>query len=155
MDLPPKRVEDFLHQRIPLAKVLNCQVVESNHRQLSILAPKFVNTVEDNDFSDLCSINLCQLAVWTFLQVALLRLDYKPFMHLEQAIWKKRRAIDSNSNALTAVCAQPSDKEWQQFLRMLSRKARGRANLEATLCDDLGEIATLTCEFNVRDLDPA
>ncbi len=154
MDLPLKRVEDFLHQKIPLAKVLNCQITESSNRQLSLLVPRFVNTVEDNDFSDLCVVTICQLSAWTFLQVALLRLDYKPLLSLEQVSWKRKRALDPSSNALTATCSQPNDKEWQQFLRMLSRKARGQANLTAILSDELGELAVLNCEYMVRDLDP-
>lgn len=155
MDLPPKRVEDFLHQRIPLAKVLNCQVTESSNRQLSIVVPKFMNTVEDNEFSDICLVQLGQLAAWTFLQVALLRLDYKPLVALEQLGWKRKRVSDPNSTSLTATCAQPSDKEWQQFLRMLSRKARAQALLAISLRDEQGDLATLTCEYTVRDLDPA
>lgn len=155
MDLPLKRVEDFLHQKIPLAKVLNCQVTESSNRQVSILTPKFVNTVEDNDFSDLSVIGICQTAAWTFLQVALLRLDYKPLLLLESVNWKRKRVVDPNSNTITATCAQPADREWQQFLRMLSRKARAHATLVTTLSDELGEVAVLTCDYNVRDLDPS
>lgn len=154
MELPPKRVEEFLYQRIPLAKAINCQVIESSNKHITLLVPKFANTVRDDDFSDLCAVTLCKLAAWTFLQVALQRLDYSPLLSLDKASWSKKREIDSNAESVTATCQLPKDKEWQQFLRMLSRKARATAYMNATISDELGETATLSCQYSARDLDP-
>ena len=155
MDLPQKRVEEFLHQRIPLAKALNCQVTEASDKAITLSAPKFVNTVADADFSDLSAISLCHLATWTFLQVSLQRLNYKPLIAAQKVVLTKSREIDVNAKEIQAVCQLPGDKEWQQFLRMLSRKARASLAIAATLSDELGETATLTCEYDARDLDPA
>lgn len=154
MELSPLRVENFLHQRIPLAKALDCQVVEVTHKCLKLTVPKAANMMSDDDFSDVGAATLCQLASWAFLQVSLQRLNYKPYTTLSQASWSKRREIDSNSNTLSATCSLPGDKEWQQFLRMLSRKARASAHISAVLSDEMGELATLTCEYDTRDLDP-
>lgn len=155
MDLPLKRVEEFLHQRTPLAKALNCQVVESTNKTLVLSIPKFANSVTGNDFSDIAAISICKLATWTFLQVALQRLDYTPHMKLESATWKTKRIIDTQSETITATCSVPSDKEWQQFLRMLSRKSRATVQISAVLSDTLGDSATLTCEYDTHDLDYA
>ncbi|MDQ8201671.1 YiiD C-terminal domain-containing protein [Pelagicoccus sp. SDUM812003] len=155
MEIPLKRVEEFLNQRIPLSKALNCQVVEATDKTLRICVPKFVNTVADETFSDTASIDLCQLTTWTFLQISLQRLNYKPLTTLCAAQWAKGREIDSNSKTITASCSLPPDREWQQFLRMLSRKARARVTVVATLSDELSETATFTCEYDTRDLDPA
>ncbi len=155
MELPLKRVEEFLHTRIPLSKAISCQVVEATDKSLKLSAPKFVNTVTDDGFSDTSVLNLCNLASWAFLQISLQRLNYKPFTSLTQANLAKNREIDSNSNLIFATCTLPGDKEWQQFLRMLSRKARAKVCLVSSLCDELGETSKLTCEYDTRDLDPA
>lgn len=154
MELPVKKVEEFLHTRIPLSKAINVQVVEASDKTLSLSIPKFVNTVADESFSDVSMISLCELAAWTFLQVSLQRLDYKPFTPLGSSTFKKVREIDSNSQSIVATCSLPSDKEWQQFLRMLSRKARSRVTLQTSLADNLGDTAVLSCEYDARDLDP-
>ncbi|MBD5781819.1 YiiD C-terminal domain-containing protein [Pelagicoccus sp. NFK12] len=155
MELPLKRVEEFLHTRVPLSKAINCQVVEATDKALKLSAPKFVNTVTDDGFSDTSVLNLCNLASWAFLQISLQRLNYKPFTSLTQANLSKNREIDSNSGNIYATCTLPGDKEWQQFLRMLSRKARAKVSLVTTLSDELGETSKLTCEYDTRDLDPA
>lgn len=155
MELPLKRVEEFLHNRVPLSRAINCQVVEATDKSLKLSAPKFVNTVTDDAFSDTSVLNLCNLASWAFLQISLQRLNYKPFTSLTQATLAKHREIDSNSHHIYAVCSLPSDKEWQQFLRMLSRKARAKVSLVTTLSDALGQTSTLACDYDTRDLDPA
>lgn len=155
MDLPLKRVEEFLHTRVPLSKAINCQVVEASDKALKLSAPKFVNTVADEGFSDTSVLNLCNLASWAFIQISLQRLNYKPFTSLTQANLEKSREIDSNSSSIYATCTLPSDKEWQQFLRMLSRKSRAKVSLVTTLSDELGETSKLTCEYDARDLDPS
>lgn len=155
MDLPLKRVEEFLHTRIPLSKAINCQVAEATDKSLKLSVPKFSNTVMDEEFSDVTALNLCTLASWAFLQISLQRLNYKPFTSLTQSSLCKNREIDSNSSNLFATCCLPGDKEWQQFLRMLSRKARAKLSIVTVLSDELGETAKLTCEYDTRDLDPA
>ena len=154
MELSPVRVENFLHHRIPLAKSLKCEVLEVSNKRLALTLPKFANSMSDDDFSDLAALTLCKLASWTFLQVSLQRLNYKPYTTLTHATWSKKREIDSKSDSISAMCSLPGDKEWQQFLRMLSRKARASAHITAILSDKLGELATLTCEYDSRDLDP-
>lgn len=154
MELPTQRVEEFLHSRIPVSKAINCQVLEASDKSLTLSSPKFLNTVIDEGFSELTAFALCKLASWAFLQVSLQRLDYKPYTPIVQATFSKTREFDSNSQSLTATCSVPSDKEWQQFLRMLSRKARSKVALTATLSDELGEVCSLVSEFDARDLDP-
>lgn len=155
MELPLNRVEEFLHTRIPFSKAINCQVVEANDKYLKLSTPKFVNTVVDQKFSDTTVLNLCHLASWAFLQISLQRLNYKPHTGLTQANLSKSREIDSNSPTIYATCSLPGDKEWQQCLRMLTRKARAKVNLSTVLSDELGDTATLLCEYDARDLDPA
>lgn len=155
MDLPLKRVEEFLHNRIPLSKAISCEVCEATDKCLKLSVPKFVNTVMDREFSDLSGVSLCQLTSWAFLQISLQRLNYKPYTCLVQASFEKARETDSNSSHLFAICCLPPDKEWQQSLRMLSRKARAKVNLVVTLSDNLGETAKFTCAYDARDLDPA
>lgn len=155
MELPLKRVEEFLHTRVPLSKAMSCQVVEANDKLLRLSAPKFANTVTDEDFSDTSILNLCNLASWAFLQIALQRLNYKPLTSLSQASLAKGREIDSNSSKIFATCTLPGDKEWQQFIRMLSRKARAKVTLTTSLSDELGETAKFICEYTTRDLDPS
>ena len=154
MDLPLKRVEEILYQRIPLAKALNCQIVESTNRGITLRVPKFVNTVQDHDFSEACAICLGKLAAWTFLDLALQRLDYKPWVTLSQAHWKKLRSLNPEATVLSAHCPLPDDKQWQQFLRMLSRKAEATVQLRSIISDDQGDVSTLTCEYIAQDLDP-
>lgn len=154
MDLPLKRVEEFLHTRIPLSKAIGCQALQATDKTITLSAPKIGNTILDQDFSDLSALTLCKLASWTFLQVSLQRLDYRPYTSLRHSEFSKTREIDTNSPTISATCQLPSDKEWQQFLRMLSRKARAKIKLQAHLSDTLGETATLTCEYDTRDLDP-
>lgn len=155
MELPQKRVEEFLHQRIPLSKAINCQVVDSSDKAITLSIPKFVNTVTDEAFSDLSALTLGKLVSWAFLQISLQRLNYKPLTTASKVVFAKHREIDRNANTLTAHCQIPSDKEWQQFLRMLSRKARANVTVVASISDELGETATLTCDYDTRDLDPA
>lgn len=155
MELPHTRVEEFLHSRIPVSKAISCQVLEANDKTLKLSVPKIGNTTMDGEFSDVVAVTLCQLASWAFLQVSLQRLNYKPFTSLGHFELAKSREIDSNSETLFATCSLPNDKEWQQFLRMLSRKARASVSLTATLSDGLGITSKLTCEYDTRDLDPA
>lgn len=153
MELPPKKIEEYLHQRIPLSKALNSQIVGSNHKSISLRVPKFVNTVEENALSDLTSICIGKLAAWTLLQITLRRLDYKPLMRLQQVAWKSTREISIDADELVAICTLPADKEWQQFLRMLSRKAVSTVSIATIIQDNSGDLGTLTCEYNTRDLD--
>lgn len=155
MELPLRRVEEFLHNRIPLSKTINCKVEEATHKTLVLSAPKFANTVSDVRFSDSSVFNLCNLASWAFLHISLQRLNYKPFTSLTSYSLTKTREIDSNSPSIYATCTLPSEKDWQQFLRMLSRKSRAKINLIATLSDKLGATSVLTSEYDTRDLDLA
>lgn len=140
---------------IPLAKTLNVQVVESSHRHVVLKAPRFTNTVEGSRFSDLAASNIGQLASWTLLQVALRQLDYQPDLQLNKLDWKCDRPQGDTSDGVTATCELPGDKEWQQCLRMLTRKAQSTAQLETALSDGNGTFATLTSEYLAYDLDPA
>ncbi|MBC2606828.1 YiiD C-terminal domain-containing protein [Pelagicoccus albus] len=155
MELPIKRIEEFLHNRIPVSRTIDCRVVEADGKSLKLSLPKISPNLKDEDFSDLSGLTLCQLTAWAYLQVTLQRLNYKPFTSLTSCSFKKNREIDSNSSTIFASCTVPCDKEWQQFLRMLSRKARAKVSLEVNLSDELGETATLTCEYDTRDLDPS
>lgn len=155
MELPAKRVEEFLHQRIPLSKAINCQVSDCSQSRITLMAPRFANTVEGSEFSDQAALTLGQLACWTLLSISLLRLDYKPELRLAKADWNSSRTQKPTTAAVTAVCDLPGDKVWQQCLRMLMRKAQANVTVTATLRDEEGAFATLSCEYEAHDLDPA
>jgi len=152
MDIPLNRVEEFLHQRIPLAKAMNCKVIESSRSSLSIQAPRFANTVEGETLFGGSMMTVGVFASWTLLQIALRRLDYLPDAQLQKSKWRLISSPVSHSSKFIALCSLPSDKEWQQFLRMLSRKGNALISLNVSLKDE-HEMATLSCEYETRDLD--
>lgn len=153
MDLPIQRVEEFLHNRIPLSKALNCQIIECNNSSISVRVPKFTNTVEGEQLFPGSAMAVSSLTAWTLLQVTLRKLDYLPDIKLVKASWKGSDDPDLESSGLAARCKLPCDKEWQQFLRMLSRKAQASISLVTTTNGSNNEIGTFTCEFEARDLD--
>jgi len=152
MDIPLQRVEEFLHQRIPLAKAMNCKVIDSTRDTISIGAPRFANTVEGETLFGGSMMTVGVFASWTLLQIALRRLDYLPDAQLYKSKWSLISSPVPTSSEFVARCALPSDKEWQQFLRMLSRKGSSTVVLNISLEDEF-EIANLTCEYETRDLD--
>ena len=152
MDIPTQRVEEFLHQRIPLAKAMNCRVIDSTHDAMSINTPRFANTVEGQTLFAGSIMTVGVFASWTLLQIALRRLDYLPITQLINSKWSIISSPVSASSEFNAHCSLPSDKEWQQFLRMLSRKGSATVALNVSL-EDKSKIATLTCEYEARDLD--
>lgn len=152
MDIPTQRVEEFLHQRIPLAKAMNCRVIDSTRDAMSINTPRFANTVEGESLFAGSIMTVGVFASWTLLQVALRRLDYLPETLLMNSKWNIITSPISASTEFIARCSLPSDKEWQQFLRMLSRKGSASVVLKVSLEDEY-KIANLTCEYKTRDLD--
>lgn len=153
MELPLQRVEEFLHNRIPLSKALNCQVIECSNNAISIRVPKFTNTVEGDQLFPGSAMAVSSLTAWTLLQITLRKLDYLPEIKLVKATWKGDEDADLESSGLAAHCNLPCDKEWQQFLRMLSRKAEANISLVTTTNGSVNGIGTFTCEFEARDLD--
>ncbi|MCH6255421.1 YiiD C-terminal domain-containing protein [Puniceicoccaceae bacterium K14] len=153
MELPLQRVEEFLHNRIPLSKALNCQILECRNSSISIRVPKFTNTVEGEQLFPGSAMAVSSLTAWTLLQVALRKLDYLPDIKLIKANWQASEDPDLESSGLAAHCNLPYDKEWQQFLRMLSRKAEATISLVTKTNGSSNGIGTFTCEFEVRDLD--
>jgi len=151
MDIPIQRVEEFLHQRIPLAKAMNCQVKESTREEIVLSAPRFANTVEGETLFGGSMMAVAAFASWTLLQISLRRLDYLPDAQLSRSKWSMAAAPAAGSIEFMARCLPP-DKEWQQFLRMLSRKGEATVALEVRLENDL-QLATLSCEYETRDLD--
>lgn len=153
MEIPLQRVEEFLHQRIPLSKAMNCQVIECTNDSIAIRAPKFANTVEGESLFSGSVITLASLSAWTLLQVSLRRLDYVPEIDLVKSKWIREDDPELDSDGFAARCSLPEDKEWQQFLRMLSRKSQANVTLSIESSGAHRAIGTLTCEFEARDLD--
>ncbi|MEM9160368.1 MAG: YiiD C-terminal domain-containing protein [Verrucomicrobiota bacterium] len=153
MELPLKRVEEFLHQRIPLSKAMNCQVQECAKNSITLFVPKFANTVENDRFFYGGLSTLGTLNAWTLAQVALRRLDYEPDIRLLKADWKFNQEPSVEATEIRSICKLPSDKEWQQCLRMLSRKAQANITLKSDILEENKRIATVTCEFQATDLD--
>ncbi len=153
MELLNKRVEEFMHQRIPLSKAMNCKVLECNNNSITLNAPKFANTVEGDHLYGGSFLSLGLLAAWTLLHVSLRRLDYEPLAKLLKAEWKTLPEYNELGESITAKSQLPSDKEWQQFLRMLSRKARSKLTLETKLLEGDACLAVLSCDYQAIDLD--
>lgn len=153
MELPLKRVEEFLHQRIPLSKALNCTVEACSNDSLSLSFPKFANTIEQDRYFDGCLSLLGALAAWTLAQVTLRRLDYEPATRIVRSEWISLQPAVYEMTTIRAVCSLPGDREWQQFLRMLSRKAVATVALQCSLENEAGLVAKLTCELEAHDLD--
>ncbi len=153
MELLNKRVEEFLHQRIPLSKAINCQVIDCNNKSITLYAPKFANTVEGDTLYGGSILSLGLMAAWALLHISLHRLDYEPLARLQRADWKTQPEYNELGTSITAKCSLPSDKEWQQFLRMLSRRAKSKLTLESRIVNDETILATLSCEYQTIDLD--
>ena len=153
MELPLRRVEEFLHQRIPLSKAMNCQVQECTKNSIALFVPKFANTVEHDRFFYGSLSTLGIFSSWTLAQVALRRLDYEPDIYLSKSDWRFNQAPSEEATEIRSISKLPSDKEWQQCLRMLSRKAQASITLKADILEENKRIGTLTCEFHATDLD--
>lgn len=133
-----KKLEAFLHEKIPLTKAMGLHVAESRGRRLVLEAPldKNINHLGTAFGGSLHMLPTlaCYAGLWTLLREA--GLDGHVIVKHSEADYKS-----PVKGTLRAVCVRPPAADAKDFIRDLKRHKKARMTLTAIVEGDKGKPA--------------
>lgn len=124
------KLEQYLHEHIPLSKAMDVHVLEANSTRVKLSAPLAPNINHRETVFGGSVSALAILSAWSLLHVRT----------TEQAI-QARLVIQKNTmqydlpifGTFTASCAFNDEVVWEKFIRLLQRRKRARISLSAAV----------------------
>lgn len=124
------KLEQYLHEHIPLSKAMEVNVLEASSARVKLSAPLAPNINHRETVFGGSASALAILSAWSLLHVRT----------TEQAI-DARLVIQKNTmqydlpilGTFTASCAFNDEVVWEKFIRLLQRKGRARITLSAAV----------------------
>lgn len=124
-------VEKYLHEHIPITESMGVEVQSAGPDGVILSAPFKKNFNHQKTIFGGSLHSLATLACWTYLYLRL------KGQGLELVIQKSE--IDYISPVIgdfTAECLPPSEGEWNQFVKSLEKKGKGRLHLSAKITEN-------------------
>ncbi|MDE2429619.1 MAG: thioesterase domain-containing protein [Burkholderiales bacterium] len=142
--MSPSELQQYLHDHIPLSAAMQVAVQSVSPESIVLKAPLAPNiNHRDTVFGGSASA-LCILAAWSLLNTRLQQAGLDCRLVIQRNTMDYVMPVAGDFSARSAL-AQPDD--WPQFVRMLTRKGKGRIAVNAELVFD-GQVAgKLTGEF--------
>jgi thioesterase domain-containing protein len=125
-----KTLEDYLLKHIPITKAMGIKVASASNEKIVLSAP-FANNINHKKTVFGGSLNaVAILACWCLMHVNLPK-GMQIVIASSEIAYPAPVAAD-----FTAECEMPADSEWEQFLKVLAKKGRGRLKLKAQIVQE-------------------
>jgi len=138
--MPPRELEEFLHEYIPLSKAMGVQVRRSNAEHVVLAAPLVPNRNHQSTVFGGSASAVAILAAWSLLHLRLKQAGMHVRLVIQQNTMKYERPIAGKFIASSSVGDLST---WERFQEMLKRKRRARISIKVTIrChgEDVGEM---------------
>jgi thioesterase domain-containing protein len=130
MDIDLAKVEQYLHEHIPLSKAMAVSVASINENGVILSAPLLPNINHRSTVFGGSISAVAILSAWTLVHV-----------QLQILAIPSRIVIQSNSveyikpvqDEFQAHCVTPPQRSWQRFISAVSKRGKGRIVLEVEL----------------------
>lgn len=124
-------IETYLYEHIPLSNAMGVKVESAGLDGVILSAPFEKNFNHQKTIFGGSLHSLATLACWTYLYLRL------KGQGLELVIQKSEiDYISPVTSDFTAECLAPSESEWDQFLKSLDKKGKGRIHLSAKIAQN-------------------
>jgi thioesterase domain-containing protein len=123
-------VETYLHDHIPLSRAMQVAVREASETALVLAAPLAPNINHRDTLFGGSASAIAILAAWSLLHVRLRRAGLESRLVIQRNTMHYDLPI---SGDFVARAVLPEAAVWDAFVRMLTRKGRGRITIESAL----------------------
>lgn len=137
----PNELELYLHEHIPLSKAMEVTVIESGPDGVVLSAPLGPNINHRETVFGGSAAAVATLAAWSVLHVRLREARMASRLVIQRNSMNYERPI---AGRFTARASVEDGREWERFVRMLSRKGKSRMRVCAVL-EYGGEVAGRFC----------
>lgn len=144
MPMPPRKLERYLHEHIPLSKAMQVSVVEIGDEAAVLMAPLAPNINHRETVFGGSASALAVLAGWALLHARLLETGIICRLVIQRSTMDYLRPIVGDFTA-RATLAHAGD--WQRFRRVLERRGKGRIAVDAVVEHDGEAAAAFAGEF--------
>jgi thioesterase domain-containing protein len=125
-----QQLETYLYTHIPLSKAMGIQVKEASAHKVALFAPFAPNINHQKTVFGGSLHAIATLACWSLLYLNLKEKKDSPQIVITES---KIHYYAPLSSDFQAECLTPDPITWQQFLKMLHVKGKGRIQLSAKI----------------------
>lgn len=133
----PNELEDYLHEHIPLSKAMGVSVVAAGPEEVVLRAPLGPNINHRETVFGGSASAVATLAAWALLHLRLRAEGFSCRLVIQRNTMEYDLPIDGTFTARASV-EQVTD--WSRFVRMLSRRGKGRVAV-VSLLEYNGQVA--------------
>jgi thioesterase domain-containing protein len=137
-------LERYLHENIPLSKVMGVQVKMASPEQVLLWAPLAPNINHHQTVFGGSGVVLSTLAAWTLLHLRLKHARFDAQLVIQRSSMEYERPIPGD---FQAVCRLTDETAWSRFGTTLERRGRARITLNAHLLHAELEMGAFTGDF--------
>jgi thioesterase domain-containing protein len=123
-------LETFLHDHIPLSRAMAVRVASVSQDRVMLEAPLAPNINHHDTVFGGSAASVATLAAWSLLHVRLAALGLATQLVIQRSTMNYLLPMAGD---FTAVAALDDALAWDAFMRMLTRRGRGRIKLGAVL----------------------
>ncbi|KQX42878.1 thioesterase [Devosia sp. Root436] len=121
-------LETYLHEHIPLSRAMDVRVISITDQRVTLGAPLAPNINHRDTVFGGSAASIATLAAWSLLHLRLTNAGLPSRVVIQSSIMDYLAPIAGDFTATATL-----DGDWDAFLRMLTRKGRGRIALKAAL----------------------
>jgi len=143
--MTPTELENYLREGIPLTRAMAISVVRADAETVLLQAPLAPNINQHGTMFGGSASAIAILAAWSLLHIRLHLAGRPAGIVIQRSTMDYLRPI--HGDVLARAAYPPETPEWDQFLRMLTRKGKGRLELAATLEREGEVVGRLLGEF--------
>jgi thioesterase domain-containing protein len=122
------RVEQYLHDHIPLSKAMEIRVLDADQEGVRLTAPLAPNINHQSTAFGGSVSAVAILSAWTLLHLRLRDFTDPQRIVIQRNSMEYLLPIEGD---ITARCGTPSDAEWKRFFDLLRKRGRARIELSA------------------------
>lgn len=126
----PNELEHYLHEHIPLSRAMAVSVVAAGPEEVVLRAPLGPNINHRETVFGGSASALATLAAWALLHVRLRAAGFDSRLVIQRNTMEYDLPIDGT---FTARASGDQVSDWSRFVRMLSRRGKGRVAVAAVL----------------------
>lgn len=123
-------LKTYLHEHIPLSRAMAVRVISVSDQQLTLGAPLAPNINHRDTVFGGSAASVATLAAWSLLHLRLTAEGLPSRVVIQRSIMDYLAPIAGD---FTATATLEAAADWDGFLRVLTRKGRGRIGLQAEL----------------------
>ena len=131
-----ERLEQYLHDHIPLSAAMETEVVEVSEAGVALRAPLEPNINHRETVFGGSASALAILAAWSLVHLRLREVGITSRIVIQRSTMDHQRPIHGSFTARSRI---KDSARWERFLKGLDRKGRARVVVEAVL-ESEGEV---------------